>query len=511
MRKFLSFFLHRFTISMIGILLQFVLIAYLVVYSMQVFIYSYMILYLISIVVVVRIASGNKNPAFKLAWILPIMGLPIFGGIFYMIFGMSKVSNRERKNMQEANINILNYKKDSHEILEYIESVDSIGASHARYLHNNANVPIWANTTIKYYSLGEYKIAAMIEELKKAKHFIFMQYFIISTGEVWSSVLDVLKQKVAEGVDVRLVYDDAGCALTLPNGYEKRLEKMGIKTKVFNKFKPFFDLRLNNRDHRKICVIDGHTAFTGGINLSDEYANIIELHGHWKDTAIMLKGEAVWNFTMFFISMWDYLNGTTTNPRDFYPDRYAELPKVEDCFVQPFSDTPLDEECVGESVYLNMINKAQKYMYITTPYLIIDNEIQTALCLAAKNGVDIKIITPHIADKPYVHIATRSYYEALISAGVKIYEYTPGFIHAKTAVTDDKYAVVGTINMDYRSLYFHFECGAFVCGGNLIDDVKSDFMDTLAVSQEIKLEDCRYKNPVKRFLTRLIRILSPLM
>ncbi len=511
MTKILAFLLHRWTISITAILLQIGILVLLIIYSQYIFVYSYILLWGLSFIVVIRILSSNKNPAFKLAWIIPILTFPIFGGIFYMLFGISKVSTKELKNIKSSNKNIMSYHQCNNAILNHLEELDAVGACHARYLQKYGGAPIWYNTTIKYFTLGEQKIAAMIEEIKNAKYYVFLQYFIIRSGEVWSSILDVLKQKVSEGVDVRVIYDDAGCAFTLPSGYHKRLAKLGIKAIVFNELRPFFNLRLNNRDHRKICVIDGHTAFTGGINLSDEYANLISVYGHWKDTAIMLKGAAVWNFTIFFLSTWDYLAGTNTDITQFYPDRFVPLPQSTDCFIQPFSDTPLDNECVGESIYLNMINKAQKYIYITTPYLIIDNEIQMALSLAAKNGVDIKIITPHMADKSYVHMVTRSYYEPLIAAGVKIYEYTPGFIHAKTCVCDDKYAVVGTINMDYRSLYFHFECAAFICGGTVIDDIKSDFLDTLAKSQEVSLAECMAKSPSIKLIYRILRIFAPLM
>lgn len=328
---------------------------------------------------------------------------------------------------------------------------------------------------------------------------------------MWDPILEILERKARAGLDVRVMYDDLGCMLTLPAHYKRVLEEKGIRCCVFNPFVPVLSSRLNNRDHRKICVIDGHTGFTGGINLADEYINAYKKHGHWKDSAVLLRGDAVWSLTLMFLSLWDYMCGTREDYALYHPRRYLPEPVPGDGIVQPYTDSPLDDEAVGETVYLNLINKADRYVYITTPYLIISNEMITALTTAAKSGLDVRIITPHIADKWYVHAVTRAYYEVLIEAGVRIFEYTPGFIHAKTFTVDDEYGVVGTINLDFRSLYLHFECAAWMYRCSCIPVMREDFLRTQQVSQEVTLEECRGVNLVTRVVRSVLRVFAPLM
>lgn len=283
---------------------------------------------------------------------------------------------------------------------------------------------------------------------------------------------------------------------------------MGIECRVFNRFRPSLDVFMNYRDHRKICIIDGNVGFTGGINLADEYINAYEKHGHWKDTSIMLKGDAVWSLTILFLQMW----GNTLSENDIDFEAYKPTKSYPtDGFVQPFGDSPIDSDLIGENTYMNIINNAKEYVYIQTPYLILDHEMTTALCLAAQSGIDVRIITPHIPDKWYVHAVTRANYAELVRAGVKIYEYTPGFIHAKTIVSDDTYAIVGTTNFDFRSFYLHFECGVFLFRASTVLDVRNDFLQTQQLSEEITENDCeKVKLPV-RILRALLRVFSPLM
>ena len=351
----------------------------------------------------------------------------------------------------------------------------------------------------------------MLEELRKAKRYIFLEYFIIQPGVFWDSILEVLEEKVKEGVDVRVLYDDIGCLFTLPKDYAAQLEAWGIRCCVFNRFVPILSLRLNNRDHRKLCIIDGHTGFTGGINLADEYINRTVKYGHWKDTAILLRGEAVWSMTVMFLTMWDYMRGEE-DLESFRPVDMPQLPaECGNYFVQPYTDSPLDEEAVGETVYLNLINKARRYVYLTTPYLIVSDSVNTALCSAAKSGVDVRILTPHIPDKKVIFEVTRAHYEPLLEAGVKIYEYTPGFVHGKNFVVDDKYGTVGTVNMDYRSMFLHFEDGVWLCGAPCLWDIKEDFLRTLEQSERITLQRCREHSGARRLLRAVLRILAPLM
>ena len=327
---------------------------------------------------------------------------------------------------------------------------------------------------------------------------------------MWGSILEVLKRKASQGVTVRLIYDDMGCFFTLPKDYPAQLKKYGIQCAVFNPFRPVLTVKQNNRDHRKIAVIDGKVAFTGGINLADEYINAIEKHGHWKDAAVMLKGKAAWSFTLIFLQMWGMCTGTDEDYGAFYPWKNQGCPIAAKGFVQPYADSPTDTENVGEHVYLQILNNAKEYVYINTPYLIVDDSMLSALCLAAKSGVDVRIVTPHRWDKWAVHMTTRSYYRELIKAGVKVYEYTNGFIHSKTFVSDDRTATVGTTNLDFRSLYLHFECGALLYETDAVMEVKEDFLQTLDICQEVTEKD--YKaNVVVRLFQDILRLFAPLM
>ena len=328
---------------------------------------------------------------------------------------------------------------------------------------------------------------------------------------MWDTILDILKDKAQEGVDVRVMYDDIGSMFTLPRDYARELEAMtGIKCCVFNPFVPILSLRLNNRDHRKIMVIDGKVAFTGGINLADEYINEKVKYGHWKDSAIQVRGEAAWSMTVMFLTLWDYVREKATEDYDAF--RPPELPEIQaPGFVQPYTDNPLDCEAVGQAVYLNLINKARRYVYITTPYLIVDDSTNTALCIAAKSGVDVRIMTPHIPDKRVVFELTRSHYQPLLEAGVKMYEYTPGFVHAKNFAVDDKYGTVGSINLDYRSLFLHFENGVWLCNDPSIRDIRADFLSTLEQCQSVTLAQCRALPWWRKAVRAVLRVFAPLM
>ena len=371
------------------------------------------------------------------------MIFPIFGGLFYLLYGGNKLSTREKLKMVIQNIEMTNSLKQDDEIIKKIGDKSIYAKNQSEYILNYAKCPVYNNTETTYFKIGEEKFEALLRELKKAEKFIFLEYFIIQEGKMFNSILEILEEKAKQGVDIRLIYDDVGCIVTLPHNYKNTLEAKGIKCRVFNPIKPFFTRRLNNRDHRKIVVIDGDVGFTGGINLADEYINEYEKHGYWKDAGIMLKGDAVWNLTVMFLSMWDYIDNKEEDYIKFKPSKNKYYNSKG--YVQPFDDSPLINEPIGETVYLNLINKAKDYIYINTPYLIIDNEMATALKIAAKSGVDIKIVTPYIPDKKFVHAVTKSYYESFIKDGIEIYEFTPGFMHAKTFVVDAEYGVVGSI------------------------------------------------------------------
>ena len=509
MKKILRFITQRVVITALLIVLQALLLFGFIWKLDNYFVYFYAGSVLLSLLITLGIINSKSNPAYKIAWLIPILLFPVFGGLVYLLFGSDRTGRYLRKKLQGIGTEMDNVIGEAHR-RSGAEQLPPDAANQSRYISHCAYCPPYQNTTTEYLPLGEVKFERMVEELKKANHYIFLEYFIIQEGKMWNTILDILRQKAAEGVDVRVIYDDMGCIMILPTGYDRTLEQMGIKCRIFNPFVPILSSRFNTRDHRKICVIDGNVGFTGGINLADEYINAYEKHGHWKDTSILLKGEAVFNLTVMFLSMWDYLDGTTgkTDYSRYYPTVWDENAKG---YVQPFADNPLDDEAVGETVYLNLINKAKRYVYITTPYLILSSEMLTALTSAAKCGVDVRIITPHVPDKWYVHAVSRSHYQPLIEAGVKIYEYTPGFIHAKTFVVDDDYAVVGTINLDYRSLYLHFECAVWMYQTPSVAQVRDDFFKTQQISQEITLEECRSLSFPRRLGRSVLRVFAPLM
>lgn len=510
--KILKRVFNRTVVCIIGIAIQ---VSYFVMFFWTLgsyFTYSYFIFTVFSVALAVYIVNKDINPSYKIAWIIPILVIPIFGAMFYLFFGNNHSADRLRKRMSLYNVESKLMLPQNKELMVRLHNSAHIAEKQANYIYNYGGYPVYTNTITTYFPIGEAKFEQMLKELEKAERFIFLEYFIVQEGKMWDSILEILKRKAEQGVDVRLIYDDFGCLFTLPYKYDEQLEAMGIKCKVFNKFKPLWSAKMNNRDHRKILVIDGHTAFNGGINLADEYINEYPKHGHWKDTAVMLKGEAVWSFTIMFLTMWNFLTNSKPDDYSVYMPREEDIaPYKSSGYVIPYTDSPLDDEPVGENVYLNIINEAKKYVYITTPYLIIDNEMSTALILAAKSGVDVRIITPHIADKWFVHAVTKAHYKKLIRYGVKIYEYTPGFIHAKSFVSDDIVAVVGSINLDFRSLYLHFECATWLYGTNSVMDIKEDIKSTMEVSRAVTYDECLKVNIFRRIGRGLLRLFAPMM
>ena len=413
-----------------------------------------------------------------------------------------KELNKKLKKLENSHKDMI--KQDS-KVLKTID--DKSVSSLVNYVNNSAKYPIYQNTTCQYFGTGEEMFPRLKEEIEKAQNFIFLEYFIIDQGIMWDSILKILKKKVEQGVKVRVLYDGMCSIFQLPKNYSKKLKEAGIECKLFAPIKPVISTIYNNRDHRKIAIIDGKIAFTGGINLADEYINAYERFGYWKDSAIMLKGKAVQSFTKMFLDMWyiDELKYENYNP--YLIDYEIE----SDSYIMPYCDNPLDIELVGENVYLNMIHNATKYIFITSPYLVLDNEMLTALELASKRGVEVKLLLPHIPDKKYAYLVARTYYEELIEAGVNIYEFIPGFIHAKNVICDDEKAVVGTINFDYRSLYLNFECAVFLYKDKAIKDILKDYDKTLKKSKKITLQECKNYGIIKKGIGRLLRMFAPLM
>ncbi len=465
---------------------------------------------LVSLVALVYIINSNGNPSVKLAWAIPIVELPVFGGLLYLIFGTKQPQKRMRQALEKADMLTSPYVEDDPNVLIQLRKEDPHMAGQLQYLSDRL-YPTYQNTDARYYPLGEENYEAILEELKKAEHYIFLEYFIVQEGVMWNGILEILKEKAAAGVDVRFIYDDMGSLFKLPSHYEKKLESLGIKTLVFNPYIPFLSTVMNHRDHRKILVIDGHTAFTGGINLADEYINIDSPFGHWKDTGVMLKGEAVWRMTLMFLNMWNAFRPTDKELDKFRPRVWHREAFTGEGYVVPYADTPLDNEIMAENVYMNLIGCATKYVYVMTPYLITDHEMTVALCLAAKRGVDVRIMTPGIPDKKHVYQLTRSHYPELLDNGVKIYEYTPGFVHAKCVVADDQVATVGTINFDYRSLYLHFECGTLHYRNRVVEQVRDDFLATQEQCRRITEYRTDRISLIREVYYAVLRLLAPLM
>lgn len=507
-KKWFRALFRRRVLVIFLLLLQILLIAYLIMSGSN-YLWVNITLTIISLLVALHIVAKNDKGAYKLTWVFLILLFPLFGGLFYLVFKFQSSTRKFSKQLELIDDNskelflLPNNSIDKKDVLnDYSTLVD--------YLQDFANYPVYNHTESNFIPSGEEMFKYLLMELRKAEKYIFLEYFIIKEGLMWNSILEILKEKVKAGVEVRVIYDDMGCFLLLPNNYSKKLEDYGIKCVVFNKFRPFLTAVQNNRDHRKVAIIDGKVAFTGGINLSDEYINAYQRFGHWKDAGIMLKGEAVWSFTLMFLQMWSICNKEDINYLDYYPWYNNKCPNKSDGFIQPYADSPMDKENIGEHVYLHIINSAKKYLYINTPYLIIDDSMVSALTLAAKSGIDVRITVPHKWDKKLIHFTTRSYYRTLIQAGVKIYEYSKGFIHSKSFISDDKIATMGTTNLDFRSLYLHFECGTCIYDAKCIKDMKRDFENTLDICKKITLEDCK-GNVITRFFQDICRLFAPLM
>jgi cardiolipin synthase len=464
----------------------------------------------ISVIVCIYIVNKKEKPAYKLTWIFLILMFPIFGGLLYIIFYSQSNPRKLRRLIEETGRQCAQLFYLPGDSLPFLIEKHEDCVPQARYLQEYAGFPIYVHTQTEYFPSGEDFFKKLLEVLESAERYIFLEFFILHQGAMLDPIINILERKAREGLDVRIMYDDLGCFLTLPPDYNRHLERRGIKCVVFNPFKPIFSSLQNNRDHRKIISVDGKIAFTGGINLADEYINAYPKYGHWKDAAIMIEGEAAWSLTLIFLQMWNLEQKVKDDYGSFYPWRETPCPIETSGYVQPYSDSPIDNENVGEHVYIQIVNNAKDYVYINTPYLVVDDNLLSALTLAAKSGVDVRIITPHRWDKWVVQITSRSYYRQLVMAGVKVYEYTSGFNHSKTFVSDDKVATVGTTNLDFRSLYLHFECGVWIYQNEAVMKVKEDFLKTVPISHRITLEDCA-RGPFRIFIRDVLRLFAPLM
>ena len=489
----------------------------------------------LTLVVVILLYGRRTNAAFKMPWIILILAFPVLGLGMYLLFGRKEATRLVRERFERIDQSLDGLLIQDKAVRIKLQQSDRMAANEAAYIWNYAKYPIYQNTDVVFYKEASEGIEAQKQALNQAKHFIFMEYHAIEDKQSFGELKEILARKAKEGVEVRLFYDDIGSIGFINTDFIQRMEAEGIQCRVFNRLMPVLNVFMNNRDHRKITVIDGKIGFTGGYNLADEYFNITHPYGYWKDTGVRLEGDAVRSLTVMFLEMWNAIKGTDTDYTPYFlqdgaqPHEAGLAGSVADRdvgaaqsdaniaadsasgFVQPYADSPLDGEPVGENVYMGVVKAASEYVYFTTPYLIISDEMSRELCLAAKRGVDVRIVTPGIPDKKLVYRVTRSYYAQLASAGVRIFEYTPGFLHAKQCVSDDVTATVGTINLDYRSLYFHFENGVFLHRCEAVQKVREDFEDIFPVCREVTEQYAKKQSAAMKFGQCVLRLIAPLL
>jgi cardiolipin synthase len=491
----------------ISFFLQIALMIFLGMYLMRYSIIVYFVLELVSVIIV--FALVNNAESYKMSWIVIILVLPVSGLFLYFMWGRKRVNSRYFKRLRDYDNQMMQSLKQGDSIVQDLERQHPNKVQISRYLRKEG-FPIYNNTKASYYRVGEDVFAAMLEDLRNAKKFIFMEYFIVSDGKVWCDILEVLTQKAEEGVEIKLLFDDFGTLRINTQAFRKDIRSRGIEMSIFNPIhRGVTKMSFNYRNHKKITVIDGNIAYTGGYNLADEYANYIERFGHWKDSGIRLCGDGVYSFTCFFLDMWRVSNkGIVINDVDYKPNIHV----FEEGYVQPFMGGPhRNPHNPTEGAYTRMINKARDYVYITTPYLVLDQSMREDLANAALSGVDVCIIVPKIYDKWYVYMVNVSNYGKLMEAGVHIYEYKPGFIHAKNVIADDECAICGTINTDYRSFYLHYECGVFLSEMDAIMDMKADFLKTLEQCEEMDLVRWSKRPLGNKIMQAALKVLSPLL
>ncbi len=497
-----------------SVLLQIIVLLGLVTIFADYFFAYFIAITIFSFILIVHIANNDMNPAYKLAWAVPVAILPVFGA-FLFLFTHIQPTTRKVGEKTCAMVNQTRpYMEQKDDVIESMTREDRDVAGLTSYMNGfGGGFPMYRNTDAVYFPLGENKFESMCADLENAKDYIFLEYFIVGWGVMLVKIVEILQRKAKEGVEIRFMYDGMCTLSTIPPDFPKYMRSHGINCQVYAPIRPALSTSQNHRDHRKILVIDGKIAYTGGVNLADEYINQKVRFGHWKDTAVRIEGDGVVSFTMMFLQMWNAAQSDDIDPKEEDYVRYiAEDNHIKnDGYVMGYGDSPYDDENVGEIVYQNIINNAERYVHIMTPYLILDNEMLKCLEYAAKRGVDIKIICPHITDKPSAYMIARTYYKKLIKAGIRIYEYTPGIVHAKVFSSDDIKVVVGTINMDFRSLYLNFECASFFYKHSVVKEVEEDYQKTLERCQEITLENCNQYSRLKLLIGKILWIFAPLM
>lgn len=494
-----------------SLIFQLLVLLLLLTYFSHEFLPIYYLMVGLSVIVCIGVINRDSDTSSKILWVFVIMALPFFGGMMYLLFGGRKIPKALKIQDRQAYADYNLYFNERNRKLQQADFEDPVLEKMTNMAWNNGKFALYKNSATTYYKTGEEQFEAIVQALKEAKHFIFIEMYILDHGYMLKTILDILEEKVAQGLDVRLIYDDFGSLLNIEHDFPEQMRAKGIQCYAFNPIKPQLAIQMNNRDHRKIIVVDGRVAFTGGSNIADEYINKVERFGHWKDMGMRVTGAAVEMFTISFIQLWNFCAPTNTPYEKFVLPPSAFAGDHSEGYVIPFSDSPTDENNTGKNMHLNMLATARKFCWISTPYLILDAEMESALILAVNNGVDVRLVVPGIPDKKTVYQVTKANYDHLLRKGVKIYEYTPGFIHGKVTLADDAQALVGTVNMDFRSYYYNYECGIWGYHTEMIPAIHEDFEQIFKDSREITVEDMQKVNPVVRYYRNFLKIFSPLM
>lgn len=510
MRKVLKLLSSKVFLFSLMILLQLGLIYVAIAYFSEHWKYFSIVTRILAFLVATYIINTPILPEYKIAWLVPVLLAPVVGIPLYLMLGKHNFK-KENSFYNRSQSEIKKYLGQHEEIIKRSLGEDYFVNRMGNYVYNSSKGRLNYGDKIKYYPSGETMWSAILEDLKCAKKYIFLEYFIFKPGQIYAALLETLTQKVKDGVEVYLLYDDLGCTYNIPTKYFKKLMKVGVKVRAFQPFRPFINSSVNNRNHRKLCVIDGNIGYTGGINLADEYINIDCKFGKWKDCGIRVEGKTCDDFVLTFIQMWnDTLKKKDAHITDYEHYLYQDYePQTTTSYSLFVNDSPHDNESTSENVYLKMIDQAARYIYITTPYLVIDHSMKSTLILAAHSGIDVRIIIPGVPDKKITYQLTKAFASQLVKEGVKVYFYKPGFIHAKSFICDDLYSVIGTANLDYRSLYLHYECSLFVCDKQLTYSVKEDYQRTLDDCEEVTSK-LLTTNVFTRAWRALLRMLAPL-
>lgn len=495
-----------------SLIFQLLVLLLLLTYFSHEFLPIYYLMVGLSVIVCVGVINRDSDTSSKILWVFVIMALPFFGGMMYLLFGGRKIPKALKIQDRQAYADYNLYFNERNRKLQQADFEDPVLEKMTNMAWNNGKFALYKNSATTYYKTGEEQFEAIVQALKEAKHFIFIEMYILDHGYMLKTILDILEEKVAQGLDVRLIYDDFGSLLNIEHDFPEQMRAKGIQCYAFNPIKPQLAIQMNNRDHRKIIVVDGRVAFTGGSNIADEYINKVERFGYWKDMGMMVEGSAVEPFTISFLQIWNYSSEKNTPYEEFVlPPGQVPVFNNEPGFVLPFSDSPTDEHNLGKSMHLNMLAGAMDYCWISTPYLILDDEMENALLLAVNNGVDVRIVVPGIPDKKIVYEVTKANIEHLVKKGVRVYEYTPGFIHGKVTLADGKQGLVGTVNMDFRSYYYNYECGTWMYETECLKDIHQDFEEIFADSREVTMEDLKSINPIVRYARNILKVFSPLL